>query len=178
MFVWKESRKFAAVVKTRIMAELVLDNKTYQAYVNIAEQNNISVTDAIREALLLLKQHFRKSTKSSLRKHLEERIEELRSLSSNWDYLGSPAISASACEDTFLQGLAIFPNSNGYVLMKWRTNKGEACLSILSDRLVYDIIYVGNEKSGILSLSDTDIFIKKIELMYLCREWPLLIKSI
>ena len=170
------------------MAELVLDNKTYQAYVNIAEQNNISVTDAIREALLLLKQHFRKSTKSSLRKHLEERIEELRSLSSNWDYLGSPAISASACdmaarvlaacEDTFLQGLAIFPNSNGYVLMQWRTNKGEACLSILSDRLVYDIIYVGNEKSGILSLSDTDIFIKKIELMYLCREWPLLIKSI
>ena len=155
------------------MAELILDNNTYQAYVNIAEQNNISVTDAIREALLLLKQHFRTSTKSSLRKHLEERIEELRSLSSNWDYLGSPAISASACdmaarvlaacEDTFLQGLAIFPNTNGYVLMQWRTNKGKACLSILGDRLVYDVNYGDKEKEGVLSLSDTSLFINELK---------------
>ncbi len=155
------------------MAELVLDNKTYQAYVNIAEQNNISVTDALKEALLLLKQHLRMSTKSSLRRRLEGRIGELRALSPNWDSAGSPAISSSACDiaskvlgacdDDLLQGLAIFPNTNGYVLMQWKTHKGDACLSILEDRMVYDIRYSDKEKEGVLSLSETMRFIKELK---------------
>lgn len=155
------------------MAELILDNKTYQAYVSIAEQNNISVTDAFKEALLLLKQHFRKSPRSSVRQRLEERIGELRALSSNWDNAGSPAISASACDmakkvveacdDALLQGLAIFPNTNGYVLMQWKTRKGDACLSILGDRMVCYINYRDQEKEGVLALSEITGFINELK---------------
>lgn len=43
------------------MTTLVLDNTLYQGYATIAEQNNISVTDAMAEALRLLKQHLKKS---------------------------------------------------------------------------------------------------------------------
>ncbi len=52
------------------MPAFVIDKQTYQAYANIAEQHNISVTDAMMEALLLLKQHFKKVAKSSLRNRL------------------------------------------------------------------------------------------------------------
>ena len=41
------------------MATLVLDNTLYQGYATIAEQNNISVTDAMAEALRLLKHDLR-----------------------------------------------------------------------------------------------------------------------
>lgn len=43
------------------MATLVLDNTLYQGYATIAEQNNISVTDAMEEALRLLKQQLKRS---------------------------------------------------------------------------------------------------------------------
>ena len=58
------------------MATLVLDNKLYQGYATIAEQNNISVTDAMAEALRLLKQHLKKKPSLSLRQRLEKRILE------------------------------------------------------------------------------------------------------
>ena len=60
------------------MATLVLDNTLYQGYATIAEQNNISVTDAMAEALRLLKQHLKKKPSLSLRQRLEKRILELR----------------------------------------------------------------------------------------------------
>lgn len=151
------------------MATLTLDNKLYQAYETIAEQNNISVVDAMREALRLLRQHIKKTAKSSTRKRLESRIEELRSLSSNWDYAGAQAISPSvcnhvseilaACDDKLLEGLAIFPNINGNVLMQWETSKGDACLSILSDKVVYDVNYGEEEKGGSLSFSEVPAFL-------------------
>ena len=56
------------------MATLVLDNTLYQGYATIAEQNNISVTDAMAEALRLLKQHLKKKPSPSLRQRLEKRI--------------------------------------------------------------------------------------------------------
>ena len=62
------------------MATLVLDNTLYQGYATIAEQNNISVTDAMAEALRLLKQHLKKKPSLSLRQRLEKRILELRDL--------------------------------------------------------------------------------------------------
>ena len=68
------------------MATLVLDNTLYQGYATIAEQNNISVTDAMAEALRLLKQHLKKKPSPSLRQRLEKRILELRDLTANWDY--------------------------------------------------------------------------------------------
>ena len=58
------------------MATLVLDNTLYQGYATIAEQNNISVTDAMAEALRLLKQHLKKKSSLSLRQRLEKRILE------------------------------------------------------------------------------------------------------
>ena len=79
------------------MATLVLDNTLYQGYATIAEQNNISVTDAMAEALRLLKQQLKKKTSLSLRQRLEKRIHELRDLPANWDYAGSPTISSEAC---------------------------------------------------------------------------------
>ena len=66
------------------MATLVLDNTLYQGYATIAEQNNISVTDAMAEALRLLKQHLKKKPSLSLRQRLEKRILELRDLPANW----------------------------------------------------------------------------------------------
>ena len=36
------------------MATLVLDNTLYQGYATIAEQNNISVTDAMAEAFAII----------------------------------------------------------------------------------------------------------------------------
>ena len=71
------------------MATLVLDNTLYQGYATIAEQNNISVTDAMAEALRLLKQQLKKKPSLSLRQRLEKRILELRDLPANWDYAGS-----------------------------------------------------------------------------------------
>ena len=65
------------------MATLVLDNTLYQGYATIAEQNNISVTDAMAEALRLLKQHLKKKPSLSLRQRLEKRILELRDLPAN-----------------------------------------------------------------------------------------------
>ena len=56
------------------MATLVLDNTLYQGYATIAEQNNISVTDAMAEALRLLKQQLKKKPSLSLRQRLEKRI--------------------------------------------------------------------------------------------------------
>lgn len=151
------------------MPAFVIDKQTYQAYANIAEQHNISVTDAMMEALLLLKQHFKKVAKSSLRNRLKKRIEELQALSVNWDCAGSPAISPiacgyaskvlEACSDKLLKGLAIFPNTNGNILMQWKTAKGDACLSILSDRLVYDINYGEEEKEGVLPFSEISEFV-------------------
>ena len=116
---------------------------------------------------------IKKTSKSSLRKRLEDRIEELRGLSSNWDSAGAPAISKvacdhtskilAACNDKLLCGLAIFPNINGNVLMQWKTSKGDACLSILSDRLVYDISYGDVEQDGSLSLSDVQVFLEMLK---------------
>ena len=60
------------------MATLVLDNTLYQGYATIAEQNNISVTDAMAEALRLLKKQLKKKPSFSLRQRLEKRILELR----------------------------------------------------------------------------------------------------
>lgn len=146
------------------MATLTLDNKLYQAYETIAEQNNISVADAMKEALRLLRLHFKKTVKSATRKRLEARIEELRHLASNWDYAGAQAISPivcsrtseilAACDDKLLEGLAIFPNINGNILMQWKTLKGDVCLSILSDRIVYDVSYGEEEKGGSFSFSE------------------------
>ena len=75
------------------MATLVLDNTLYQGYATIAEQNNISVTDAMAEALRLLKQQLKKKPSFSLRQRLEKRILELRGLPANWDYEGSSSKS-------------------------------------------------------------------------------------
>ncbi len=148
---------------------MTLDNKLYQAYETIAEENNISVADAMREGLRLLSLHFRKTAKSPTRRRLEGRVDELRSLPSNWDCAGAPAISRlacnetlgvlAACSDELLRGLAIFPNVNGYVLMQWKTPKGDACLSILADRMVYDVSCGGEEKDGILPLSEIHEFL-------------------
>ena len=134
------------------MATLVLDNTLYQGYATIAEQNNISVTDAMAEALRLLKQQLKKKPSLSLRQRLEKRILELRDLPANWDYAGSPSIS-----------LAIFPNTNGYILMQWKTSKGDACLSILSNRIVYDVNYGETEKEGILPLSELPKFLEVLK---------------
>lgn len=148
---------------------MTLDNKLYQAYETIAEENNISVADAMREGLRLLSLHFRKESKSPTRKRLENRVDELRCLPSNWDCAGAPVISRSACDETLdvlaacsdelLQGLAIFPNVNGYVLMQWKTPKGDACLSIMADRMAYDVSCGGEEKDGILPLSEIHAFV-------------------
>ena len=146
------------------MATLVLDNKLYQGYATIAEQNNISVTDAMAEALRLLKQHLKKKPSLSLRQRLEKRILELRDLPANWDYAGSPSISSEACDysqkvvsscsESLLQGLA---------LMQWKTSKGDACLSILSDRIVYAVNYGEIEKEGILPLSELPKFLEVLK---------------
>ena len=108
-----------------------------------------------------------------LRKRLEKRILELRDLPANWDCAGSPSISSEACDysqkvvsscsESLLQGLAIFPNTNGYILMQWKTSKGNACLSILSDRIVYDVNYGGIEKEGILPLSEFPDFLEVLK---------------
>lgn len=158
------------------MAELVLDNKTYQAYVNIARQNDISVTDAVREALQLLILHFGKPATSPLRKRMEDRIETLRELPCDWDDAGSPSISSfacdvaanvvAACDDALLQGLAIFPNTNGCVLMQWKTPKGDACLSILGNRMVYDVNNCGEEKDGILHFSEVAGFVDELKCIF------------
>ena len=155
------------------MATLVLDNTLYQGYATIAEQNNISVTDAMTEALRLLKQQLKKKPSLSLRQRLEKRILELRDLPANWDYAGSPSISSKACDysqkvvsscsEPLLQGLAIFPNTNGCILMQWKTSKGDACLSILSDRIVYDVNYGEIEKEGVLPLSELPIFLEVLK---------------
>ena len=155
------------------MATLVLDNTLYQGYAAIAEQNNISVSDAMAEALRLLKHHLMKKPSPSVRTRLENRILELRDLPANWDYAGSPAISPdacdysqkvlSACNDSLLNGLAIFPNTNGCILMQWKTSKGDACLSILSDRIVYDVNYGETEKEGSLPLSDLPKFLEVLK---------------
>ena len=155
------------------MATLILDNTLYQGYATIAEQNNISVTDAMAEALRLLKQQLKKKPSLSLRQRLEKRILELRDLPANWDYAGSPSISSEACDysqkvvsscsEPLLQGLAIFPNTNGYILMQWKTSKGDACLSILSDRIVYDVNYGEIEKEGILPLSELSKFLEVLK---------------
>ena len=60
------------------MATLVLDNTLYQGYAAIAEQNNISVSDAMAEALRLLKHHLMKKPSPSVRTLLENRKLELR----------------------------------------------------------------------------------------------------
>ena len=155
------------------MATLVLDNTLYQGYATIAEQNNISVTDAMAEALRLLKQQLKKKPSLSLRQRLEKRILELRDLPANWDYAGSPSISSEACDysqkvvsscsESLLQGLAIFTNTNGYILMQWKTSKGDACLSILSDRIVYDVNYGEIEKEGILQFSELPKFLEVLK---------------
>lgn len=64
--------------RIKIMATLTLDNKIYQAYEAIAEQNNISVADVMKEALRLLirGKHLNMTAKTSVRKRLEKRIEE------------------------------------------------------------------------------------------------------
>lgn len=56
------------------MATLTLDNKIYQAYETIAEQNNISVADVMKEALRLLVRgkHLNMTAKTSVRKRLEK----------------------------------------------------------------------------------------------------------
>ena len=56
------------------MATLVLDNTLYQGYATIAEQNNISVTDAMAEALRLLKQQLKKKPSLSLSEFLNFEI--------------------------------------------------------------------------------------------------------
>ena len=113
------------------MATLVLDNTLYQGYATIAEQNNISVTDDMTEALRLLKQQLKKKPSLSLNQRLEKRILEFRDLPANWDYEGYPSISSEACDysqkvvascsESILQGLTIFPNTNGNILMQWKT---------------------------------------------------------
>ena len=108
-----------------------------------------------------------------LRQRLEKRILELRGLPANWDYEGSSSISSetcdysqkvvSSCSESLLQGLAIFPNTNGYILMQWKTAKGDACLSILSDRIVYDVNYGETEKEGILPFSELPKFLEVLK---------------
>lgn len=51
------------------MATLTLDNKIYQAYETIAEQNNISVADVMKEALRLLVRgkHLNMTAKTSVK---------------------------------------------------------------------------------------------------------------
>ena len=43
--------------------------------------------------------------------------------------------------------------------MQWKTSKGDAGLSILSDRIVYDVNYGEIEKEGILPLSELSKFL-------------------
>ena len=88
----------------------------------------------ILRQLKIVKQ-LKKKPSLSLRQRLEKRILELRDLPANWDYAGSPSISSEACDysqkvvsscsEPLLQGLAIFPNTNGYILMQWKTSKGD-----------------------------------------------------
>ena len=157
------------------MATLTLDNKIYQAYETIAEQNNISVADVMKEALRLLVRgkHLNMTAKTSVRKLLEKRLEEIRDLPLNWDYAGAPVISPlvcdsaskilAACNDKLLRGLAVFPNVNGGILMQWKTSKGDACLSILNDRIVYDVNCGDIEKDGFISLSNINTFLEILE---------------
>ena len=93
------------------MATLVLDNTLYQGYATIAEQNNISVTDAMAEALRLLKQQLKKKPSLSLRQRLEKRILELRDLPANWDY-------ACIAELNQLATVLSLPDKNGDVLVR------------------------------------------------------------
>ena len=64
---------------------------------------------------------------------------------------------------TITSGITIFPNTNGYILMQWKTSRGDACLSILSDRIVYDVNYGEIEKEGILPLSELSKFLEVLK---------------
>ena len=129
------------------MATLVLDNTLYQCYATIAEQNNINVTDDMTEALRLLKQQLKKKPSLSLNQRLEKRILEFRDLPANWDYEGYPSISSEACDysqkvvascsESILQGLKIFPNTNGNILMQWKTFKGDVEFYVSLSRISF-----------------------------------------
>ena len=47
--------------------------------------------------------------------------------------------------------------------MQRKTSKGDACLSILSDRIVYDVNYGEIEKEGILPLSELPKFLEVLK---------------
>ena len=129
------------------MATLVLDNTLYQCYATIAEQNNTNVTDDMTEALRLLKQQLKKKPSLSLNQRLEKRILEFRDLPANWDYEGYPSISSEACDysqkvvascsESILQGLTIFPNTNGNILMQWKTFKGDVEFYVSLSRISF-----------------------------------------
>ena len=78
------------------MATLVLDNTLYQGYATIAKQNNISVTDAMAEALRLLKQHLKKKPSLSLRQRLEKRILDRKSTRLNSSHAKTSRMPSSA----------------------------------------------------------------------------------
>lgn len=68
----------------------------------------------------------------------------------------------AVCKDKLLRGLAVFTNTNGGILMQWKTSKGDACLSILNDRIVYDVNCDNIEKGGFIS-SNINTFLEILE---------------
>ena len=107
------------------------------------------------------------------RVRLEQRIGELEHLQANWDKDNAPRISPKACQfsrevlretsDALLDGLAIFPNTNGKILMQWKTAHGDACLSILDDTFAYDVNYGKTEKSDVLPMSQLATFFDELK---------------
>lgn len=154
------------------MNTITLDNSTYNDVEAYARLNNISVTEAIKNGIKILLSQFKARTVSA-RVRLEQRIDELEHLQANWDNENAPSISSKACQfsrevlrntsDALLDGLAIFPNTNGKILMQWRTENGDACLSILDDAFAYDVNYGKSEKSGVLPKSQISVFLNELK---------------
>lgn len=154
------------------MNTITLDNRTYNDVAAYARLNNISVAEAIKSGFKLLLAQFKAKTES-VRARLEQRIDELEHLQVNWDNEDAPSISSKACQfsrevlhgtsDALLAGLAIFPNTNGKILMQWQTANGDACLSILDDTFAYDINYGNSEKSGVLPMSQISVFLNELK---------------
>ena len=110
---------------------------------------------------------------NSQRVRLQDRVEKIEALPENWDYNNAPAISKDACDfsrkvlascdDTLLSGLAIFPNTNGKVLMQWKTLRGDACLSIFENEFAYDVNSSTGEASGVLPFSQIHTFLDELK---------------
>lgn len=154
------------------MNTITLDNSTYNDVATFARYNNISVAEAVKAGLKMLLEQF-KVKNNPQRVRLQDRVEEIEALPENWDYNNAPAISKDACDfsrkvlascdDALLSGLAIFPNTNGKVLMQWKTLRGDACLSILENEFAYDVNSCDGEVSGVLPFSQVHTFLDELK---------------